>query len=200
MNTTERRRYFRIDEMIGLAYRLIEDEATDDARHAAIDVGMSTNQVLRTIDEELNGIINAIWRADPTLAKAIGLINRKIDIVTSEMEIALHPLESASAEHEELLVNLSGCGMSFQCKDQFEINDRLELLITLKPSNIKVALFATVILCDPASEGRYHVQVNFDIQEQEQEQLIQHIVQRQIQLISSDSRKEEDETSEGTRT
>jgi hypothetical protein len=197
MNTSERRRYFRINEMIGLAYRLIEDNTTIETLHAGADVGLTTNQVLRTIDKELNGIINAVWRADPTLAKAIGLINRKIDIIASEMAIALHPLESASVEHEELMVNLSGCGMLFQCKDNFKINDRLELLITLKPSNLKVALVATVIDCEPGLEGRYQVQVNFDIQEQEQEQLIQHIVQRQIQTISSDVDHAEGESEEG---
>jgi len=184
MADAERRRYFRIDETVGLAYRLAEDNSHGEHAQPAEHIHMTTNQILKTIDNELHGFVNTIWREDPVLAKALGLISKKMDIIASELEFALNPMGPTTMEDEEMVVNLSGCGIAFNCDQQFERNALLELFITLNPSTTAIALAGTVINCRNMAQdtGVFRIQVDFtEIESDEQERLIQHVVQRQVE-------------------
>lgn len=84
--------------------------------------------------------------------------------------------------HEEMEVGLSGCGIAFACDESFQQGQALDLFITLKPSNVNLTLTGKVIDCEPRQGGSrpYWLRLDFaDLNKNTEEQLIQHIVQRQ---------------------
>ena len=178
MSTTERRRYFRINDTVGLSYTLL-----DSHRHGnAHLVEITAAHVLAQIDHDLNKVINALWRETPTVAKAIGLLNRKIEVLTDEIigDDRITPMER---DQQMTDVSISGCGMAFDSEVELAVDQRLELFLTLKPSNTHITIHGSVVACDATqdSEKPYRLRIEFaESDAAAQEQLIQHIVQRQF--------------------
>ncbi|MDM3871978.1 PilZ domain-containing protein [Porticoccus sp. W117] len=181
MSQTERRRYFRINDTIGLSYSLLDDAANDTANNAQ-DVGITAAHVLAKIDRELNGLINVMWRENPTTAKVLGLLNQKIEVLTDE----IIGDERLVVEHQQrdTEVNISGCGIAFSGDERLPVGQKLRLNITLKPANTHLVINGEVVACEinaDDSEHSFHLRINFTEEETAaQEALIQHIVQRQF--------------------
>ncbi len=185
MAESERRRYFRINDDVGMSYRKLE--ASGDGARSADDVSITLEHVLQGIDRELNTLVNTLWSEQPSAARAIGLLNRKINVLASRViEDDINARELAS---EVVPVNISACGVSFTTPEQFGFGQLMALDITLKPSNTILSLTGKVISCDPATsrgDSAYRLRVDFEgIGADAQEQLIQHIVQRQSAGLAS---------------
>ena len=73
MDNPERRRFFRIDDVITLAY-----QPFDATQPAPLQGAKNPLDTLADIDLELNTLINALWQESPILAKTVGLLNKKI--------------------------------------------------------------------------------------------------------------------------
>ena len=85
------------------------------------------------------------------------------------------------------MVNLSGSGIAFESREPLAIGTRLRLSIILRPSRITLSIAGTVIACEDrlTSAAMPHwIRVDFDEDLQAQEQLIQHVVQKQGALLS----------------
>ena len=78
--SVERRKYYRIDDVVLLRYEVLGEGATVRAA-AAEDSG----EALATIDRQLNPLINAVWREHPPVAEALGLINRKLSLIAARL-------------------------------------------------------------------------------------------------------------------
>ncbi len=183
--TAEKRRYFRISDTLGLAFRVVRPQSpnlklsTDD---------MEDSEVVEMLDTELETLLNSLWSSDPKFARALGLINQKMEILlgrnrVSESEI----LEQFDHYFEAIDVNLSASGIAFTSEVKLEVNDRLELLILLRPGKTKLTVMGTVVNYEVATQDdrpAWFTCVNFDLEAQQEEQLIQHIVQRQVENIS----------------
>ncbi|MCV6605564.1 MAG: PilZ domain-containing protein [Porticoccaceae bacterium] len=181
MSQTERRRYFRINDTIGLSYTLLDD-AANDTTSDALDVEITAAHVLARIDRELNSLVNALWRENPTTAKVLGLLNRKIEVLTDE--IIGEDREVIEHQQRDTKVNISGCGIAFNCDDRLPVGQALRLYITLKPANTHLMINGQVVACEANTdhpEHPFHLRINFTEEETAaQEALIQHIVQRQF--------------------
>ncbi|UTW45223.1 PilZ domain-containing protein [bacterium SCSIO 12696] len=179
MSQTERRRYFRINDTIGLSYSLLDnsEESTD-----AQDVGITAAHVLAKIDGEMNTLVNALWRENPTAAKILGLLNRKIEVLTDE--VVGDEREVIEGQQRETQVNISGCGIAFNCDERMQSGQLLRLFITLKPSNVHLTINGQVVACESNADQQefpFHLRISFTEEETAaQEALIQHIVQRQF--------------------
>ncbi|MGS2723859.1 PilZ domain-containing protein [Porticoccus sp. GXU_MW_L64] len=181
MSKTERRRYFRINDTIGLSYSLLDDAANNTASEAQ-DVGITAAHVLAKIDRELNGLINVLWREDPTTAKVLGLLNQKVEVLSDE--IIDDEREVIETRQRETQVNISGCGIAFNGDERLSMGQKLRLNITLKPANTHLVINGEVVACEINAdnpEHAFHLRINFTEEETAaQEALIQHIVQRQF--------------------
>lgn len=182
MTNIERRRYFRINDTIGLSYTLLDDAANDTSD--AQDVGITAASVLTNIDRELNTLINTLWRENPTTAKVLGLLNRKIEVLTDE--IVGEERAIVERQQRETDVNISGCGIAFNCEERMAAGQILRLFITLKPANTHISLDGEVVSCEANVDhpnSPFHLRINFTEEETAaQEALIQHIVQRQFSI------------------
>ena len=185
MSEQDRRRYFRINDWVGLSY------CTQVAQNVeycgdADNVQISATQILDVTEKELLGALSLLWLSNPQAANVIGLINKKLDFVISEMEFDY--LQAGVLQHELTRVNISACGMAFECDEQFDAGQVLELNLLLKPVKTKLKLQGCVTACQRSESGSkkaYMLRVDFvGIDTAVREELIQHIVRRQSMQLS----------------
>lgn len=185
----EKRRYFRIEDRIGLALRFLKDEKPVLQLSTAETV---IDQELKNVEAELNSLVNAIWGVDPKVAKSIGLLNRKIEILCDKQK----PVESRKdnnfdIRYHNLPVSLSASGLAFISDNALPENERIEMMLLLSPARTRVVVRGSVV--EAASiqvddSQQYQIRIDFSLNATEEELLIQHIVQRQVQLISKNEK------------
>ncbi|MFK7974654.1 MAG: PilZ domain-containing protein [Halioglobus sp.] len=190
MERNERRSYFRIDDVIGLSYQVI------DAKPQLVvpkedNAGAALKLALAEIDAELNRATNTVWRENPAMAKALGILNKKVALIAKHCPTQdIEPLDA----YEEYTANISGSGMSFRSTEKLEKGTHLNISAVLKPSNIRLHFSAHVVDCKQVQDmPRELFLLRVQIAEEEtaaKEQLVQHVVQKQSQ-----NRVEEKQTS-----
>ena len=185
MQESDRRRYFRINDWVGLSYRVAGNRLQQDALTEADNVQIPSAQLLETINRELLSALNLLWKNNPAVANVIGLLNRKIDFLVSEMDL---DYLDCSVKHEVTQVNISACGIAFESAEAFEVGQMLELHLMLKPTNIRLKINGSVCACEPVPSDTQKVnflRIDFaNIDTHIQEELIQHIVRRQSLLLN----------------
>ncbi len=183
----ERRSYYRIRDEIGLKFTVI-DEDTPVSGQGARNLDMPLGGLLAEIDREFNQVTNILWQENPTIARALGLLNRKLSIVSAR---ALQDEGQSPVSYEDMMVSLSGSGIGFETDEALVPGGRVLLSLSLRPSNIEIELTGTVSgseLQSDLPERKYWTRVNFERgNEAAQEQLIQHVVQRQCAQIREEA-------------
>lgn len=189
----ERRSYFRLDDVLLLHYRIIGN--ADGSRQAGAETAAAAPQVrtasiLAQIDRDFGDALRQLWQAQPEIARALGLLNRKLSVLAQSMDSGAQ----AIPEYEETQVNISGGGIAFESEEALAPGTRLSLQLVLKPSQEELALLGKVVRCDALPEDvdspadadgpRWHLRVDFEDSPDEQERLIQHIIQLQSIRIS----------------
>lgn len=184
MERQDRRRYFRINDWVGLSYRAL-DQRELVARSDADNVQISSAQIIESIDRELATALNILWQSNPSAANVIGLLNKKLDFIAAELE--LDYLGDDLIKREQTQVNISACGIAFECDERFDVGVVLELNLLLKPVNSTIKLRGCVNACDRVvgSGKAYLLRIDFlDTDTHVREELIQHIVRRQSMQLS----------------
>lgn len=185
--SAERRQYYRINDVVLLRYETMPEMPNDRTDSDSVGTGgleISTGHLLAEIDSELNKTINTVWREHPAVAQALGLLNRKVSVVAAH---AFEYEESSVHSYDDTMVNMSGCGIAFEAREEIPLGTRVRLHIILSPSQVHLTIDGTVIGCEErltSSAMPWWVRVNFDDDLQAQEQLIQHVVQKQGALLS----------------
>lgn len=185
LNAEERRKYYRINDVVLLRYEVIPEPP--EGQQPPEETGgleISTGSLLLELDRELNKSINAVWRESPMVAQALGLLNRKISVIAAQ---ALEYEEAGVHSYDNSMVNLSGCGIAFEGRQTLKPGTRLQLSIILKPSQVTLSIAGSVVSSEErlsSSSMPYWIRVDFDDDLQAQEQLIQHVVQKQGALLS----------------
>lgn len=182
----ERRKYYRINDVVLLRYETLDAEhaAAAAAEGGSASLEISTGSLLAEIDRELNTSINNVWREHPVMAQALGLLNRKVSVLAAQ---ALGYEEEEARSYDDTMVNLSGAGIAFEAREALAIDTRLRVSIILRPSQVILSITGTVVSCEDrltSSSMPFWVRVDFDEDLQAQEQLIQHVVQKQGALLS----------------
>ncbi len=181
MTMADRRRYFRINDWVGLHYCVLGSKDITPRDGEGENLQISAAQILSSIDKEFSVSLNSLWQNNPAAANTISLLNRKIELLAAELN--LDAALPANEEHESVSVNISACGIAFECDDQIRAGETLELFLTLRPTNTQIKLIGQVVACersDAASDNLFMLRVNFQRMPMDvEEQLIQHIVKRQ---------------------
>jgi len=185
MDGQDRRRYFRINDWVGLSYRSLDGDLHNMCSDGD-NVQISSAQVVKTIDRELTAALNVLSQSNSVAANVIGLLNKKLDFMAAELELGY--LGGGLIKHEQTQVNISACGMAFECDEPIDAGQMLELNLLLKSVNATLKLKGCVTACDRvvASSGKlYLLRLDFvstDIHVREE--LIQYIVRRQSMQLS----------------
>ncbi|MFT6050656.1 MAG: hypothetical protein ACI9B9_000294 [Halioglobus sp.] len=175
----ERRSYYRIDDIVGLMYSKLGTEE-DDASELHKSLSTPLSNLFVEIDREFNQATNILWRENPTIAQALGLLNRKISLIASH---TLPEEVRRKDSYEELMVSISGSGLAFRALEDIPVDTRLSLSLVLKPSDIHITFTGIVVGCEylhPDTSQPYWVRISLEGNNPgAQEQLIQHVVQKQ---------------------
>jgi len=159
------------------------------------NVQISSAQVVKTIDRELTAALIVLWQSNPAAAIVIGLLNKKLDFIAAELELGY--LGGGLIKHEQTQVNISACGMAFECDEQFDAGQMMELNLLLKPVNATLKLKGCVNACDRVAAGSgklYLLRLDFvSTDAHVREELIQHIVRRQSMQLSKQRQEQASE-------
>lgn len=188
---TERRSYFRIDDVIGLSYVVLEDGETFVAPGES-EHELAFTHLLRDLDTQFNRAANTVWQTNPSGAHALGILNQKLNLIAKHyLPSETQPLEP----FEEQYANISGSGMSFRSPTEMAIDTRLRVSAMLKPSNIQVHFTAEVVTCELVQDmpdKSYLVRITINEQDEAaREQLVQHVVQKQSQQWNTANEEQE---------
>ena len=179
--SNERRRYFRIDEAIGLSYEIIDDEMSSSSREYAPDVF----ELISKQDKELEKLLLDVEKESPKIAKLVSIFNQKLERVVSHLALETKLVDRIASKIKE--ANISACGIAFKSQDFVMEGTRVRLSLTLYPSEKVVQTDGFVVGCEQVQEDQkqYFWRVDFfNMSETAQETLIQHIVQSQSQQLS----------------
>jgi len=181
MNVPERRRFFRINDVVGLSYQPVTPAMTQQATaREAENLQISGIDLWRSVDRELLAALESLWKTNEVVAQALGLLNRKLDILAAENRVD-SAAELSPAQPQQ--VNISACGIAFEGPESFSVGQTLALDIVLKPASKPIKLTGRVVECEKLEDAegfRYLLRIDFNpIATDLHEQLIQHIVQRQ---------------------
>lgn len=175
----ERRSYYRIDDIMGLSYSKLND-AEGGIAELPQDLGTPLSNLFVEIDREFNQATNTLWRENPTMAQALGLLNRKISLIAAN---TLPEANRRKDSYEELMVSISGSGLAFRAIEDMPVDTHLVISLILKPSDIQITLSGKVVGCEhshPDTSQPYWVRISLEGNNPAaQEQLIQHVVQKQ---------------------
>jgi|Deesub1362B_J571_1020462.scaffolds.fasta_scaffold00125_43 uncharacterized protein YbaR (Trm112 family) len=174
--STERRRYFRIDDVIPIIIKRVDKETPCRSR-----VFMSSAVILP--EEPPDSSIN------PRLWQILLEINTKLSMILEKLQI----------EDEELInappvkVNLSAVGARFQTSEQVSVGDTVEVKMLLPTCpTTGLLLYGEVVRINELEEGKYEVAIDFsETEETVREIILRYAFDKQREILRK--RKEVEE-------
>lgn len=182
--TTERRKYFRIQDFALVKYRVVQNDMLEYERHSVylnqIKVE-NARAALFGIETNLQVVLEGIRRSDPPFVEALELINRKINLLERVISLETTPLETdAHLEHEPKEINLSGGGMAITAEHPLAVGANLAIDLVLLPDNDPMRIFGKVVHSRTIDGENYSISIAFDdIRQDDQDRLVQHVLRRQ---------------------
>ena len=182
----DRRRFFRITDALGVSYRVIDSDEGQDADPASEPLFESVNtyEVMNNHNKIISDALGRIQTRDVDVALAIEQMNKKLDSLLMMFELDNLKVQRMAHRVEE--ASISACGVGFAIDELIAPGTILALDLLLKPSAQHVRATGNVVGCAPIAEeeGKYYLRVEFmEIHRADRERLIQHIVQRQGELL-----------------
>lgn len=178
----ERRRYFRIDDALGVYCRKLSPEEVSGFAARAAEHGGNFD-FASNFDNRIQTLLDSCRIQTPIAAELLDLINKKLNFVIQQMDVDSEILQNIAYQLKQ--VNVSACGLAFVSEQRFDRGDMVQLDLLLKPGDLHVVSMAEVIACEqlesqPGEEQQFFLRLNFrEINNNDQELLIQHVVKRQ---------------------
>ncbi|NHN37011.1 hypothetical protein G8764_06890 [Pseudomaricurvus alcaniphilus] len=170
----DRRRYFRINDRIGINYRVLQQ----DERSASAGKLRSQSE-LELCDARVGELLEKMRSRDPVLAELLEAMDKKLECVVRQLELESHMTQRLAYRVHE--VSISACGMAITLEEALAADTCLELQLSLLPGDNRVQCLG-LVLDSERREGEkgYYTRIDFcDLASRDQEILIQHLVQRQ---------------------
>lgn len=178
----DRRRYFRINDEVGINYRVLEAEELDGrvARHGPQS---QFTERLEACDERISDLLLKLGDRDPLMAEVLDAMDRKLQYVVQQLQLENRMTQQLAYRVHQ--VSISACGLAVVLQEPLEQNAVLELQLSLLPTERRVKCHGVVVEIEMlAGDAGYNTRIDFcDMAPRDQEILIQHIVQRQSQML-----------------
>jgi len=180
----DRRRFFRVEDTVGLKLIPIEKKQLD----AKLD-NFWNDQHQFSLRNEFNyqldqhqADLQKIKNKMPELGRYLGVLQQQIDLLTEKVLAGDDDFTESSVP-----ANISAQGISFHSKQNFAKLDMVEMHIQLIPSHQKIVTLATVVEFTPHPKNKeYNLSLDFThIHEADQELLVKHIHARQLNALSA---------------
>ena len=184
--TSERRRYYRIEDEVMLALSPVEENKIDDrledfwSNEHAFSIRNDYNyQITQHIADR-----HKIETRMPELARYLSVLEKQIDRLTEMLIVD---------DEEKLMVskiaNLSAQGIAYSGADAPPQGSLAELKLKLLPSGLRLVIIARVVLVETDAgqdQGEHKISLDFEhLHEADREILIKHIHGKQMEALSN---------------
>ncbi|ODS24377.1 hypothetical protein AB835_04235 [Candidatus Endobugula sertula] len=192
-DTNNRRRFFRIVDSMGVAYRVLtDDECSLEEVRQDIEF-INANNLMDNYNVLIQEALDGLQTRDPQAATAIGQLNQKVDAMLMMLE--LDSLMVQQVPQRIAQASISASGIAFPVDEELVSETKLSLDLILKPSSQHINAIGKVVSCESLNESlQYYLRVEFiEMSNKDREILIQHIVQRQGALLRTLKSEMDDE-------
>jgi len=181
----ERRRYFRIEDIVGLKTKVISQQNISEKLDSfwndqhQFSIRNEFNYKLEQHQADLNHIKGKM----PELGRYLSVLQEQIDLITEKLVS-----DEENQNNEETEVNISAQGISFQSNEKAIPGDIIELQLKLLPSKQEIVTFSKVIDCQPVndSKNQYLISLDFEhIHEADRELLVKHVHGKQLRALGA---------------
>lgn len=163
----EKRRYFRINEKVGLAFEWL------DAKDVETDAALQ----LREDDVKIKNLLAVLGKESPKVAELCAALNDKLDSIIRRLDLESETLTRVVSRIRE--INISACGLGFVSDQPAQVGRHMRCELELTPVGKTIITRGVLVACDTLAGGFYWRVDFYGMSRASQEQLIQHIVQRQ---------------------
>jgi len=155
----ERRSYYRINDVVGVKFAVITN-SMEGPEQEAEEMAMLLPDLMEKIDQELNGLQPSLQRANPAIARSVELLNRKLQILSSNKTHAQEERDLGASE-----VSLSAGGIAFSTLEPIEPGTILGLALNLEMEEEPIRMLGRVVGCETktssASAIRHWLRIEF---------------------------------------
>ena len=172
-NGSTERDFFRIDDEVRLNWTRVDPDAV------CTDTDRETE--LMELNLYLHDLISTAFGDSAVVGEALGLLNRKIELLTNNEDSPLLNLQAVP-------VNLSGSGMAFAAAEALDPEECIEITMLLQLANTIVRVQAQIISTTtyPEADWDYWVRAKYNPrQEMVTEQIVQHVNLKQLQSLAA---------------
>ncbi len=190
MKAIERRRYFRIDDEMIVAWRELskqeKEKRVEKFSQGEVENPDPTRHFL-TLEADITSMIGQLQPRDPLVAQILRLLNRKVNLISRGPLMSAH--QTSILDESPQSVNISACGIAFNVEKLIAPKTDLQIELVLVPEGTYVLCYGTVINCETIkiqSDKPYRINVDFSaIREDDRDKLIQHIMQKELSTLRS---------------
>lgn len=174
----DRRDYYRIEDHVGLEYRLVPRHAPTGTSLFDGDHLDGLKSELKRLDLELRTQLSTLAERDRLLAAVVKTLNSKVDTLARIMAFEQNPLQPQDWQD----VTLSEGGISFLVSDgALTTGDQIALRLTLPPELFQPTAQAEILTTEPAPSGQVKVHTAFTvIHDADRQQIAKHVMRWQI--------------------
>ena len=190
----DKRKYFRIDDMVFLSYRVVSWAEVRDSKKPELTkqvTKLTCKANLDRLSRELQPLYNVIKKSNSNIANYLSMLDKKITLLSD----CLIDVEEFEVSVETQNINISGGGgLSFASDKAIAIGAMLELTMKLVPEEVVVHSYAKVITCiesdDSADENdsmqrEYQIGVEFEFMDDDVRDIItRHVFVREQRLLN----------------
>ena len=182
----ERRRFFRVNDVVNLRYRKIEPDELETRKRdfwKKDSEWNARNQFNRKIEEHMADF-KIIQRDLPAVARYINMLQDQIYLINNKLANTEDWPEGHKKE-----VSISAQGIAFNVEQAFEPDESLDLEIQILPNGQTISIIARVISCiasNSVTEDRFYVSLDFEnIHDMDQDILVKHNHALQLKSLSA---------------
>jgi len=182
----ERRRFFRIEDLVHLTFRIIDETElaykTDLLEKGLVEQFMITSS-LAAVTADMSATLRKIEVNDPDVAHYLKSLDQKIDMIGRAFMVD----EVNTQDNQACAVNLSASGIAFHHENEIPVGTYLEIKMLLMPSNAGVLTYGKVIGNDKVAGIKgtdIQVRVDFThLREEDRDLLIRHVIRKQGDML-----------------
>jgi len=181
---SDRREFFRITDSVYIDFSELDSHEAERLvpiiRNPVHSDTSQHKQKLDSIQTHISHVIDQINQTDRDVAKALRLLDEKINLVTQSIQLQ----QSNSDDRDVIEANLSGGGIAFLVSDPISVKSAVEVHIEFLPSGSVIHAIANVIGCakfyDAPKETPYLLRLVFShMSESNRNLLVKHTLSRQ---------------------
>lgn len=180
--TTDRRRFFRVDDTISLSYQLIDENTVAQGIKSSgyMNSEYSLAATLEVLSQEAMRIMQHLEKQNSEFLELYKVLDAKINAVAQTVMFVGSNVDAQDCQD----VNLSAAGLAFRQSAALDIGQNLAIEMYLPSTLALILVYGKVVSCQAVDADHHVISVEYtQIREEDQELLIKHVVRKQWQQL-----------------